>query len=190
MKYILLLMSCHIFSQNIVVGDSLVSIGKYNEAIKTYNLASENIKNYKIAKVFEAKGNKNEALKYYKNYLLKDSTSISINFDYGLLLIDVSKYEEALVVFDKLVKNQNQNPIFLYYLGLANEKQRESHRSPFNPYELKLAATLQHLGELMLPIWKLCGELQKSRKHFKVRWRIARAITRKAGVAVFDIGRV
>lgn len=135
MKYILLLMSCHIFSQNIVVGDSLVSIGQYNEAIKTYNLASENIKNYKIAKVFEAKGNKNEAIKYYKNYLLKDSTSISINFDYGLLLIDVSKYDKALQVFDKLVKNQNQNPIFLYYLGFANEKQNEPGKA-FKNYKL------------------------------------------------------
>jgi tetratricopeptide (TPR) repeat protein len=137
MKYIflVLILALQSYAQNIILGDSLVEIGKYNEAINSYKLASENSRNYKIAKVFEAKGNKNEALKYYQNYLKNDSTSILINFDYGLLLINVSKYAEAQTIFDKLVKSQNKNPIFLYYLGLANEKQNE-HSIAFKNYKL------------------------------------------------------
>lgn len=138
MKYILLFfltLSLQSYAQNIALGDSLVAIGKYNEAINTYKLASENSKNYKIAKVFEAKGNKNEALKYYQNYIRLDSTSIPINFDFGLLLLDVSKYDEAQIVFDKLVQNQNSNPIFLYYLGLSFEKLNEPGKA-FKNYKL------------------------------------------------------
>lgn len=127
MKYILVLfiLSLQSYTQNIILGDSLVAIGKYNEAINIYKLASENSKNYKIAKVFESKGNKNEALKYYQNYLKQDSTSISVNFDFGLLLLDISKYDKAQIVFNKLVQNQKSNPIFLYYLGLTFDKQND-----------------------------------------------------------------
>jgi len=137
MKYLLFffILSLQNYAQSIILGDSLITVGKYNEAIKAYNLASENVKNYKIAKVFEAKGNKNEALKYYQNYFVQDSISIPITFDYGSLLLDVSKYKEAQIIFDELVKKQKDNPIFLYYLGLAYDKQNEPLKA-FNNYKL------------------------------------------------------
>lgn len=45
MKYILVLfiLSLQSYTQNIILGDSLVAIGKYNEAINIYKLASEKI---------------------------------------------------------------------------------------------------------------------------------------------------
>ncbi len=168
MKFIVffLVLSSQIYAQNISLGDSLVAIGKYNEAIETYKLTSENSKHYKIAKVFEAKGNKNDALKQYQNYLKIDSTNTLINFDYGLLLVSVSKYQESQSIFEGLVKKQEKNPIFLYYLGLSSEKLN----NPINALKnYKLASeidTLYHKSNYKLAF--LYSQFNKEKEGIKI----------------------
>lgn len=129
------LITYNFYAQSIVLGDSLMASGKYNEAINSYKLASENNKNYKIAKVLEAKGNRYEALKYYQKYLKTDSLTTAINFDYGLLLIAMSKHNEAQIIFYKLVNKEANNPIFLYYLGVTFETLNETVKA-FKYYKL------------------------------------------------------
>lgn len=108
------------YSQN-SKGDSLMNVNNYNQAIIAYQKEKHFSKNYKIAKVLEAKGNKYEALHYYKNYLKTDSINPNVNLDYGLLLLDLTQYNEAQKVLKK-ISISNPNETNYYFLGITYEK--------------------------------------------------------------------
>lgn len=110
-----------IFAQNIKMADSLMSIGQFNNAIVEYKKSLSDNNYFKIAKAFELKGNTGEAYKNYKEYLKKDSLNLNVNYNYGLLLIELSKYTEAKKVFQQLLQTNN-NPVYHYYLGISFEK--------------------------------------------------------------------
>lgn len=113
--------SVSIQAQNIKLADSLLSIGQFSKAIEAYQKESHFSKYFNIAKAYEVKGNTNEAYKNYQQYLKNDSLNIQVNYNYGQLLLDLSKNKEAQKVFQKLV-HSNPNEVYYYYLGLAFEK--------------------------------------------------------------------
>lgn len=105
-------------------GDSLMNVKNYNQAILAYQKEKHFSKNYKIAKALEAKGNKNEALHYYKNYLKTDSINLNVNLDYGLLLLDLTQYNEAQKVLER-ISISNPSETIYYFLGIAYEKNND-----------------------------------------------------------------
>ncbi|NHN26589.1 tetratricopeptide repeat protein [Flavobacterium jejuense] len=109
-------------TQNFKLADSLLAVGQFDKAIESYQKETHLNKYFKIAKAFEAKGNTKEAYLSYQNYLKKDSLNQMVNYNYGLMLIELAKFKEAQICFNQLVKT-NENPTFYYYLGLSYEKQ-------------------------------------------------------------------
>lgn len=126
-KFLFLIVYVNAFAQY-SIADSLMNVGDYNNAIKEYKKLDYHTKNYKIAKVLEAKGNNSEALDYYKSYLKHDSLNVEVNFNYGLLLLNLSRNKDAQKTFEKLV-NSNPNEVYFYYLGLAFEKDKDQINS-------------------------------------------------------------
>ncbi|WP_445711596.1 tetratricopeptide repeat protein [Flavobacterium sp.] len=118
---LLFLSSNAIFSQNIKLADSLISIGQFSKAIDLYQKESNTVKFFKIAKAYEMYGDLKLAMKSYQKYLMVDSLNVQVNYNYGLLLIELFKFKESQEVFKKLV-SENANPLYDYYLGFAYEK--------------------------------------------------------------------
>ncbi|MFD2892483.1 tetratricopeptide repeat protein [Flavobacterium chuncheonense] len=134
MRKILLLIflySICIKAQNMKLADSLMSIGQFSKAIVVYEKEGHYSKYFNIAKAYEAKGNSAEALKNYNNYLKNDTLNLQVNYNYGLLLLELSKNKEAQRVFQKLVQS-NPNELYYYYLGLAFEKENDVMNSVVN----------------------------------------------------------
>ena len=118
-------------AQNTKLADSLMSIGQFSKAIAAYEKEPHFSKYFSIAKAYEAKDNDNEAFKNYQYYLKQDSLNVQVNYNYGLLLLDLSKNKEAQHVFQKLV-HVNPNEVYYYYLGLAFEKENDVTNSILN----------------------------------------------------------
>lgn len=168
-----------ICSQDFKVADSLLGIGQFSKAIEMYNKETSILKYFKIAKVFEAKGNNKEAYLNYQLYLKKDSLNQTVNYNYGLLLMELTKYKEAQLCFEKLVKT-NENAVFWYYLGLSYEKQgaiieaRKQYQKSavidtlyFNN-NYKLAVLLINLNELQ-QAKKICDRfLNQNQEHIEM----------------------
>lgn len=112
------------YTQNFKLADSLFNVGQFNQAIELYQKESHLIKYFKIAKAFEAKGNTMEAYLNYQNYLKKDTLNLTVNYNYGLVLLELAKSKEAQICFSQLVKT-NDSPVLHYYLGLSFEKQNK-----------------------------------------------------------------
>ena len=110
-----------IFAQNIQFADSLMAIGQFNKAIVEYEKLTSYSKYFKIAKAYESKGNNGLAYENYKKYLKKDSLNLIVNYNYGLLLIELSKYKEAQSIFQELILSSN-NAVYQYYIGITYEK--------------------------------------------------------------------
>lgn len=130
---LVLFVSQIVCSQNFKLADSLLLVGQFNKAIDLYKNETHCIKYFKLAKAFEAKGDTKEAYLSYQLYLKQDSLNQTINYNYGLLLLELSKYKEAQHCFKKLIKT-NQNSVFNYYLGFCYEKQG-SNLEAFNYYQ-------------------------------------------------------
>lgn len=119
-----LILSFKTIAQNIKLGDSLMAVGQFTKAIELYDKNEHFSKYYKIAKAYEARENNKLAYNNYKKYLENDSLNLSVNYNFGLLLLKLSKYNEAQNVFQKIV-NKNPTEVYLYYLGLALEKNND-----------------------------------------------------------------
>ncbi|MBC8883931.1 tetratricopeptide repeat protein [Flavobacterium piscinae] len=111
----------NINAQHIEIGDNLFAAGFYNKAIENYLLSKENIKEFKIAKVHEANGDYVNALKNLENYIAVDSLNTLVNFMYGKTVLQLKKLKKAIATFEKLTE-ENENPTYFYYLGLAYEQ--------------------------------------------------------------------
>lgn len=129
MKLILLLffISIQLFSQS-NQADSLMNIGQYQLAIQEFQKETGSLKYFKIAKAHEYNGSSNEALQNYKSYLKTDSLNLQVNFNYGKLLIDLSKYDEAIIQFEKICA-ENKSEVYHYYLGLSYEKSGKKEKA-------------------------------------------------------------
>lgn len=121
-RFILLLLNaCPFYAQIIEEGDSLFSLGYYDQAIRKYELSNELIKDFKIAKVHETNGYFKEAQSNLERYIEKDSTNTLVNFTYGKILLQQKQNQKAISIFEELTKN-HQNPTYYYYLGLCHEQ--------------------------------------------------------------------
>jgi tetratricopeptide (TPR) repeat protein len=120
--FLLVTFNCLLINaQHLENGDNFFASGFYNKAIQNYSLSSENIKELKIAKVYESNGDLINTLKHLENYRAIDSLNASANFMYGKTLLLLKKTKKAIPVFEKLIQ-ENENPTYYYYLGLAFEQ--------------------------------------------------------------------
>ncbi len=112
----------------LAVADSLYAVGNYSEAIaelKNISSASETA-NLKLARVYKAQGDLNEAEKYFRLVLQKNPERILSALELGKLLIIQQKLEKADSIFRNLSERYPENAGFQYQLGLIKEKQQDS----------------------------------------------------------------
>jgi len=111
----------------LAVGDSLFVLGDYSKAITAYNkLINSELKQFKLAKSYEALGNNPKALAHYNNVIFNNQNATLAKYNFGKLLFKMSKLKAADSVFKILSEENSNNPNFTYYIGLVKEKQKDS----------------------------------------------------------------
>lgn len=114
--------------------DSFYNIGDYTSAINQYKkLKGESSIAAKIAQSYEAIGNIPQALFYYEkatsefvSTYRRGKEQIRIEFDFGKLLVESSKYKKADSIFRRLTEEFPDNPNFLYQRAIIKESQNDS----------------------------------------------------------------
>ena len=108
--------------------DSLAAVGKQQEAIAILqDIENKADKVYlKLAKLQQEKGKIEDAIKNYQVVLKRDPKRIVTAMNYGELLLDNNRFQEAEIVFQELSEEFPENAAFTYRLGLVMEKQKDS----------------------------------------------------------------
>ncbi len=101
--------------------DDLYSKGNYSAAINEYAKLGTINANMKIAKAYNAIGNYDKAIAQYKDIVVKNSKIELARFELGKLLLKTKKASLAHLEFEALIKNNPNNPEYLYYLARAKE---------------------------------------------------------------------
>jgi len=117
----------HSRSSALAIGDSLYALGDYNGAITEFlKIPETGTVKLKLAKSYEASGNLEESIFYYKKYISKNPKATIAKYNYGELLINVGQFQKADSVFKKLSEENTANANFLYQRGIIAEKLKDS----------------------------------------------------------------
>lgn len=131
-RLLLILLGCSLsgFSQEdpIKTADSLSAVGEKAAAIKLLeNLEPKSETVYlKLARIQQANGQNEDALHNYKNVLDQNPEKILTAVDYGELLMESGKLDAADSLFSDLSEKYPENAGFIYRIGLAKEKKKDS----------------------------------------------------------------
>jgi len=107
----------------IKVGDSLMEIGDYRNAIAAYtNVEPNAVLQFKVAQSYTATGNYDKAIDAYKKGLESDNKFIKARFELAKLLLATNDIVQASIAFNKLVNEFPGNPTYLFYKGQCMEK--------------------------------------------------------------------
>ncbi|WP_194850225.1 tetratricopeptide repeat protein [Nonlabens antarcticus] len=100
------------------VGDSLMEIGDYSNAIVAYK-ASELTPNlqFKLAKAYTVTGNTTKAMTAYQIGLKEDSTAVKPRFDLARLHLSTNDPINSFSLFNQLVEEFPENATYQFYKG-------------------------------------------------------------------------
>ncbi len=149
---LLLLLGCSLsfYSQEDVLktADSLSAVGEKKEAITLLkDLEPKTATVYlKLAKIYQANGENEEALENYKILLDQNPKKILTAVDYGELLLESGKLDLADSLFSNLSEKHPENAGFIYRIGLAKEKKKDS--TAMNYFFKTLSKDFTHQGAL------------------------------------------
>ncbi|WP_313112935.1 tetratricopeptide repeat protein [Aequorivita sediminis] len=104
-------------------GDSLFTIGEYNNAIP-YFLKANRFRD--AAKSYEKIGSYSSAEHYYKKTITKNNSNPVPEFEYAKMLVKISNFKLADSILQNLHSRFPNNPNFLYERGLVKELQNDS----------------------------------------------------------------
>ncbi len=107
--------------------DSLYVNGNYTKAINLYKSYQNQSEVFdKIAKAYVAIGNYDEALSNYKSSIEVNPDNALLKYEYARLLSKTKKFDEASIMFYKLIDIDYRNPNYHYELGLVLEYLKDS----------------------------------------------------------------
>lgn len=146
-------------------GISMQALQEYEVALNAYKSAlQENTTNksavYRMAECYEALGDKKEAIKTYNNILSADSTDIYSMQHKARLLISLRRYENALLLYKKLLLHSPDNYIYNKNAGLCYYRVQEESKAAdhlvkawsLNKRDLSLPVTIANAyNKLKLP---------------------------------------
>lgn len=101
--------------------------GKYENAIKTYeNFLDQSPDNYKVlsrlVKVLFMVEDYKRLLPYVERLSSLDQEDLNLKVRLGILYTDAKKYDEAIGVFNEILKNVPDSDKVLYYLGSLHQQ--------------------------------------------------------------------
>jgi tetratricopeptide (TPR) repeat protein len=100
------------------VGDSLMAVGRYDQALIAYKNTEETAeRQFKMARAATSMGNLAQALDFYRSGFETDSVSVRPRWEFGKLILGTNNYVEALSVFKELTLVEPDNAAYHYYLG-------------------------------------------------------------------------
>lgn len=102
-----------------VLADSLIQIGKYQEAIEIYKLTPDS--DFKVARVYTQLGDVYAALDSYQKGFKKDSISIQPRFEYARLSLGNNDPVTSFNTLSSLLNDFPDNASYHYYLGRAHQ---------------------------------------------------------------------
>jgi len=110
------------------LSDSLVAVGKQHEAIEMLQKTEPKSDQLylKIARLQQKIGLDDKALQNYKKVLERNPDRILTSIDYGELLLESGKLDQADSLFSDLSEKYPDNAGFMYRLGLVKEKKKDS----------------------------------------------------------------
>ncbi|MDR5589259.1 tetratricopeptide repeat protein [Christiangramia sp. SM2212] len=134
--------------ETIKAADSLFSFGKRSEAIELLEKTEPKSEKVflKLAKLQQANSQNEDALMNYKKVFEKNPDRILTTIDYGELLLETGKAVEADSLFSNLSEKYPDNPGFLYRIGLAKEKKKDSVAIKY--FYKTLSKEITHQGAL------------------------------------------
>ncbi|SFU68279.1 Anaphase-promoting complex, cyclosome, subunit 3 [Pustulibacterium marinum] len=115
---ICLFLVCGVYAQE--KADQLFQLGNYSKAIVAYQKDTTSAHNQRMtAKSYAALENYELAISHYLNAIAIDSTLQLQQFELAKLYYQTNHIEDAISVYKKLIKKDEDNPTFQYLLGVA-----------------------------------------------------------------------
>ncbi|WP_273565560.1 tetratricopeptide repeat protein [Maribacter halichondriae] len=129
------------------IADSLYTLGNYTQAINEY--AKENNINSKlqIARAYNAIGNFEKAIAQYENIINSNENLQIARFELGKLFFKLDDFRAANTIFYNLTLEENENPVYFYYLGETYRGSGEE-ASSLVAYKKAVALDSTHLRSL------------------------------------------
>ncbi|SDQ23189.1 tetratricopeptide repeat protein [Flagellimonas zhangzhouensis] len=107
----------------LAVADSLYALGNYTAAINQYAKVDSPMSSIQIARSYNAIGNYEKAIAQYQATLQSHPELSIAQFELGKLLLKTKNKDAALVAFNALINQKQENPEYYYYLGRTLETQ-------------------------------------------------------------------
>ena len=106
-------------SSVLAIADSLYATGNYSKAINFYAKVGSEKSSLQVARAYNAMGNYEKAKLQYENLANKNPALQIARLELGKIYIKTHDLKRAILVFSQFIKDDDGNPEFYYYLGMA-----------------------------------------------------------------------
>ena len=130
-----------------VIADSLYATGNYTNAINYYAKEGSEKANLQIARAYKSIGNYDKAIIQYESLMEKAPELQIARFELGRLYLKTKRYDDGRKLFTGLVRNDANNPEYLYYQGESFRKLGQV-ASSLVVYKKAVAVDSTHLKSL------------------------------------------
>lgn len=131
----------------LIIADSLYATGNYTKAINYYAKEGSEKGNLQIARAYNAIGNYDKAIAQYESVVAKTSNVQIARFELGKLYLKAKRFDESRKLFTSLIKDDSDNPTYLYYQG-ESFRELDEIASSLVAYKKSVAADSTHLKSL------------------------------------------
>ena len=144
---LLLVFKAEAQSSALVIADSLYATGNYANAINYYAKEGSQKGSLQIARAYNSIGNYDKAIVQYES-LVAESPDLQIaRFELGKLYHKMKRFDDSRKLFTGLVRDETNNPEFLYYQG-ESFRELEQAASSLVAYKKAVAVDSTHLKSL------------------------------------------
>lgn len=134
-------------SSALAIADSLYATGNYTNAINYYAKEGSQKGSLQISRAYNSIGNYDKAIVQYES-LIAESPDLQIaRFELGKLYLKMKRYDDSRKLFTGLVRDDANNPEFLYYQG-ESFRELEQEASSLVAYKKAVSIDSTHLKSL------------------------------------------
>ncbi|WP_042275983.1 tetratricopeptide repeat protein [Nonlabens tegetincola] len=125
MKNLIFLLLVCVFNINFSISqseaDSLYEAGEFKKAIPLYQVKEDADSAYKLGRIYQQLGNREQAVFYLSQSILRDSKHVQAQFQLGKIELS-NNPARAFTLFLNLTERFPENATYFYYLGKAQQE--------------------------------------------------------------------